>query len=237
MSTRFSTDQAVALLLAPFVLALIGLLYLVVVPLQGRPFLFAAERMRTRDEAFLLLKIRTMHPPRPSDEQSPLGGYQVNRITPVGAILRKLRLDELPQIINVLRGDIRFIGPRPPLRKYVEAYPEIYDEILRDTPPGITGLATVLVHNREERLLLACRSEAETDEVYRRRCIPVKARLDRLYRDRRGLGLKLFVLWRTVSRLSAARPEPGAAKRPGLPHADARRGDLHSHPDYAFAEI
>ena len=90
-----------------------------------------------------------------------------------------------------------FIGPRPPLRCHVEACPELYKIVLSDLP-GITGLATVLVHRREERLLSRCRSASETEEVYRAHCIALKARLDGIYRRNQCLSLDLFILWRTL---------------------------------------
>lgn len=201
MARKFSLDQLFALALCPLVFVLLGVLYVIVVPLQGRPFIFSSERMRSADQAFSLLKIRTMRPVRGAQCQSALGGDQKSRVTWIGAILRRTRLDELPQILNVLRGDLRFIGPRPPLGRYVALYPELYREVLADTPPGITGLATVLLHAREERLLSACRTHDETDRVYRQRCIPVKARLDLIYRDRRCLALNAKILWMTASRL------------------------------------
>ena len=201
MARQFSWDQVFALVLCPFVFVLLGLLYIIVVPLQGRPFIFSSERMRSADQRFLLLKIRTMNPPCEGELQSALGGDQKARITRIGMILRRTRLDELPQILNVLRGDIRFIGPRPPLARYVALYPDLYRQVLADTPPGITGLATVFLHAREERLLAACRTSEETDRVYRQLCNPIKARLDLMYRDRRSWMLNARILWMTVSRL------------------------------------
>lgn len=215
---RIGIAQCVALLLAPFAMLLLAILYCLVVPMQGRPFLYASERMRTPDRAFHLYKIRTLRPPVPESEESVLCGTQAQRVTAIGRVLRRSRLDELPQLFNVLKGDMRFIGPRPPLRRYVEAYPELYAKILEDTPPGITGLATVMVHRREERLLTACSDPVEADRVYRSRCIPVKARLDLLYRDRRGVLLNLLVLYRTFSRLAPVvlklrRPDPIGVSR------------------------
>lgn len=219
MARQVTLDQVFALLLLPVVLAVLGVLFLVVVPLQGRPFIFASKRMRGMDETFLLLKIRTMHPMDAGVDQSALGGDQKWRVTRIGAILRRTRLDELPQILNVLRGDIRFIGPRPPLAKYVALYPELYSRVLADTPPGITGLATVILHAREERLLSACRSPEETDRVYRARCIPIKARLDLIYQRRRGWALNAMILWLTLARLvpvvAARRSQPlGPTQKP-----------------------
>lgn len=212
MRARINTDQVIALFLLPVTLALLAVLYIPVIALQGRPFIYASERMRSVERGFSLYKIRSMHPPDAEGVESVLCRHQSRRVTRIGAFLRRTRLDELPQIFNVIRGDIRFIGPRPPLRRYVEAYPDIYREVLRDTPPGITGLATVMLHRREERLLSACEDAAQADFVYRTRCIPIKARLDLLYRERRGAWLNLLILFRTVSRLSFRGPHARACR-------------------------
>lgn len=198
-------SQIIAALLLPPILTLLGLLYLIVLPLQGRPFFYRSERMRDRETSFMLYKIRTMTPVEDAQEMA-LGGHQRQRITKVGLFLRRTRLDELPQIFNVLLGDIGFIGPRPPLRRHVIACPEEYGKVLSAVRPGITGLSTVMVHRREERLLSRCRTAAETEAVYLACCLPLKLRLDTLYAKRRGLMLDLIILWRTFTRLSAFRP-------------------------------
>ena len=208
---QFSIDQVLAVLLLPVIIPLLALLYIMVVPLQGRPFLFSAERMRGPTEGFIQFKIRTMQPVDRLSEQSVMGGDLAHRVTPIGAFLRKTRIDELPQIFNVIRGEMVFIGPRPPLRKYVETNPD-YAQALARGLPGITGLATVLLHTREERLLSACKNAAETDRVYREKCIPLKIRLDELYSQRKSLRLKAFILWRTVSRLAVGQASLGFFK-------------------------
>jgi lipopolysaccharide/colanic/teichoic acid biosynthesis glycosyltransferase len=92
-----------------------------------------------------------------------------------------------------------FVGPRPPLRRYVEAYPEIYGPVLRSRP-GLTGLATI-TYNRHERLLLAAStSAAETEAIYRRACVPRKARIDLIYQAHPGLCTDLWILLRTFIR-------------------------------------
>ncbi len=201
-----SVDRIIAFVMLPILLPLLAVLYVVVMALQGRPFIYSSERMRDADTAFRLYKIRTMHP-HPHDPEGALGGHQMRRVTPMGAWLRRYRLDEIPQVFNVIKGDIRFHGPRPPLRKHVAACPRRYRRLLASTRPGITGLATVMVHAREERLLTACRTASETEDVYIRRCLPLKLRLDTIYQQNRSLRLDAIVLWRTFTRLSfAARP-------------------------------
>ncbi|MDJ0638696.1 MAG: sugar transferase [Paracoccaceae bacterium] len=200
-------DWIVACLLAPIIFAVLALLFVIVVTVQGRPFLYRSERMRDADTPFHLYKIRTMHPACASRE-TPLGGGDAARVTAIGGVLRRLRLDELPQIVNVLRGDMCFIGPRPPLRHHVDAFPDQYRRLLRMARPGITGLATVVVHRREEKLLSECRSIAETETVYARRCLPIKLRLDYIYASKRSLLLDMVILWRTFSGLSLVRHSP-----------------------------
>lgn len=206
MQHNVTFDRAFATLLLPLVLPVLGFLYVLALLSQGRPFIYASERMRDADTSFRLYKIRTMRPPGFGDREGALGGHLAHRVTPLGVWLRRLRLDELPQIFNVIRGDIRFIGPRPPLRKHVEACPRRYRRLLASTRPGITGLATVMVHAREERLLSACRTAEETELVYQRRCLPVKLRLDMIYQRKRSLVLDLMVLWRTFARLLPTEP-------------------------------
>lgn len=167
---------------------------------EGGPLFYVSERMKTTDQAFWLVKLRTMRPPENGVEAGVTGGDKTDRITGFGRFLRRTRLDEIPQLWNVLRGDISFVGPRPPLRQYVEAYHGIYQAVLQSRP-GITGLATIVFHRHEERLLAACTSPEETENVYTGRCIPRKARLDLIYQRNRSLGLDLWLIARTALNL------------------------------------
>lgn len=166
---------------------------------QGRPIVFRSERMKTPSQSFLLLKFRTMLPATADEGVS--GGNKTTRITKAGRFLRRTRLDEVPQLWNILRGDISFVGPRPPLRIYVERFPQLYTKVLQNRP-GVTGLATLVVYKREERLLAKCTTSAETDAVYSGRCVPLKARVDLIYQQKQTLLLDIIILARTISRLS-----------------------------------
>jgi lipopolysaccharide/colanic/teichoic acid biosynthesis glycosyltransferase len=191
-------DIVVALLLAAILALPFAVLVAVLLWREGRPVFYVAERMRAPGRPFGLWKLRTMRP-APADS-GVSGGDKADRITPSGRFLRRTRLDEIPQLWNVLKGEMSFVGPRPPLRQYVERFPGLYARVLRSRP-GITGLATLHFHRHEERLLSRCRDAAETDAVYARRCVPRKARLDLIYQRRRNLCLDVVLMLRTAGKV------------------------------------
>ena len=162
---------------------------------QGRPVLYVSDRMRAPSEPFRLLKFRTMT--LIDDDSGATGAHKHWRITPFGRFLRRTRIDELPQLFNILRGDMSFVGPRPPLREYVERFPTRYAMVLR-TRPGVTGLATLIYHAHEDRIMARCHSPAATENAYYRRCLPTKLRLDMIYQRRRTLALDLWIILNTV---------------------------------------
>ncbi len=191
---RFLDVLAVLVLAVP--LLPLGLLTaLAILILDGRPVIYWAERMKTPTQSFKLAKFRSMTV-RPA-EMGVSGGDKSSRITRTGRFIRRSRLDELPQLWNVLKGDISFVGPRPPLREYVERFPEIYAQVLKSRP-GITGLATIVYHRHEELLLTRCKTAAETDAVYARACVPRKAKLDLIYQRRRNLRFDFYLMLKTV---------------------------------------
>ena len=188
-------DLAALILLGTILLPVLLVTALMVALLDGRPVFYAAERMKTPTQGFPLVKFRTMTVTQA--DQGVSGGNKAHRVTRTGATLRRLRLDEIPQLWNVLRGDISFVGPRPPLREYVERFPDVYAQVLKSRP-GITGLASIAFHRHEEYLLAKCQSSKETDEIYARRCVPRKARLDLMYQRKRNLCLDAWIMIKTV---------------------------------------
>lgn len=201
-------DLALALVLVAVLAVPFAALLAVLLATEGRPLFYRAERMRAPGRPFRLWKLRTMRPAASDGGVS--GGDKAARVTRAGRVLRASRLDEVPQLWNVLRGDMSFVGPRPPLREYVERFPDLYARVLQSRP-GITGLATLVYHRAEERLLAPCRDAAETDAVYARRCVPRKARLDLIYQRNRTLCLDAVLLGRTVGRV-LPRLRPGGRR-------------------------
>jgi lipopolysaccharide/colanic/teichoic acid biosynthesis glycosyltransferase len=168
---------------------------------DGRPIFYKSERMKTLKQSFMLVKFRTM---QVSDVPTGVaGGAMMQRVSPLGHILRRLRLDELPQIWNVLRGDLSFVGPRPPLPCHVEQFPGIYEKVLA-IRPGITGLATLVFHKHEHRILGHIWSQDLAERIYLRRCIGRKARLDMIYANRQSRLLDTIIILKTLNALSCA---------------------------------
>jgi len=126
----------------------------------------------------------------------------------LGARLRIRRLDEFPQLWNILKGDMSFVGPRPPLPEYVLRFPNVYGRILKNRP-GVTGLATVRFHKHEARLLARCRTAKETDVVYARNCVPRKARLDMIYQRHQSVTYDILLILETLTTLLPSMPLRG----------------------------
>ncbi|RID91033.1 sugar transferase [Gemmobacter lutimaris] len=189
-------DLTLALLLSALLAVPFALLVVVLLVREGRPVFYVAERMKAPGVPFRLWKLRTMTVARQDSGVS--GGDKATRITATGRFLRAARLDEIPQLWNVIRGDMSFVGPRPPLRLYVERFPALYAEVLQSRP-GITGLATLHFHRHEEYLLSRCKTPEETDAVYARRCVRRKAALDLIYQRNQGVCFDLTLLWHTGS--------------------------------------
>jgi lipopolysaccharide/colanic/teichoic acid biosynthesis glycosyltransferase len=188
-------DIILAVLLIIPTIPVLLILMAVLLIIEGRPLFYVSERMKTPTRGFALVKLRTMRVG--ASDGGVTGGNKSNAIPPVFRALRKSRLDELPQLWNVLRGDMSFVGPRPPLRTYVDDFPAIYNDVLRNRP-GITGLASLRFHEHEEQLLAACDTPAQTDHVYRTRCVPRKAALDLIYQRHGSRCFDRAVGWETA---------------------------------------
>ena len=195
-------DILISLALLFCLLPILILVSLLIYLIDGGPVFYLSERMSKPTESFQLIKFRTMSVV--ASESGVSGGDKSQRITKTGRRIRQMRIDEIPQLVNVLKGEMSLVGPRPPLRQYVERFPEIYDDVLLSRP-GITGLATLHYHRHEERLLANTRDLSETDAVYSRTCVPRKARLDIIYQAHSSLCFDMIIILKTVMQKLMAR--------------------------------
>jgi lipopolysaccharide/colanic/teichoic acid biosynthesis glycosyltransferase len=116
-----------------------------------------------------------------------------HRVTRVGHFLRKYKLDELPQLYNVLKNEMSIVGPRPELRKYVDLYSNFDREILL-IKPGITDYASILFRNENKLLAL----QANPEKHYIETVVPVKIRLNRKYANNKTLKNYLIIIVKTI---------------------------------------
>jgi lipopolysaccharide/colanic/teichoic acid biosynthesis glycosyltransferase len=194
-------------ILGPILIWLI--LYLLIK--EGRPLFYVAERMKGPQTPFNLWKLRTMTVV--DEDQGVSGGNKSARVTKTGDWLRRKRLDEFPQLWNILKGDLSFVGPRPPLREYVERFPDIYCEVLKSRP-GVTGLATIRFHKHEDRLLSDCETPQQTDDVYCRICVPRKAQLDLIYQRNQSTCYDFDLVFETIENLFTRQKGRKSAQMP-----------------------
>ena len=202
-------DVCVTLLLLPAALVVGGLIALAVAIDSPGPLLYRSWRVGRDGAPFPMLKFRTM---RHRAQGPAISARHDERLTPLGRLLASTRLDELPQLWNVLKGDMRLVGPRPELEEFVRDHEDSYDQILR-IPPGLTG-PTQLAYADEGALLA---SAADRESTYRSEILPGKVLLDLEYVRSNTLLGDLSVIARTCllpavklgyrAGLSAGRPE------------------------------
>jgi len=159
------------------------------------PIFFRQRRVGRGFRPFFIFKFRTMaHDP--SGRGRPITVGDDPRITRVGRFLRRTKIDELPQLINVLKGEMSFVGPRPELPQYVELFRNDYAEILR-IRPGITDLASLKYHNEAAVLKRFENPEAE----YCNRILPDKISLAKEYVKKSSFIFDLALIVKTLPKI------------------------------------
>ena len=185
-------DIVVALVMLAFLILPILVIAVLVKATSPGHVCFRQERVTTYGRRFRIFKFRTMV------ENAEALGTQVttdgdSRVTKIGRVLRKYRLDELPQIFNVLGGSMSFVGTRPEVPRYVEQYqPEYYATLL--LPAGITSLASIM-YKDEEKLLS---SAEDADRVYIETVLPEKMKYNLKYVKHFGFFSDIGLMFKTV---------------------------------------
>lgn len=165
-------DYVLALLLLPILLPLIGLLALFSTFDTAEAGIFVQTRIGKEGRPFKMLKIRTMK----GERDSFVTTDKTHNITSLGKLLRKTKLDETPQIFNILLGQMSFVGPRPDVPGYADCL-EGEDRIILSVKPGITGPAQLKYRNEDEELMLKNDPQKYNDEVL----WPGKVAINRIY--------------------------------------------------------
>jgi len=161
------------------------------------PVFFRQQRVGRDGKLFRIHKFRTMSAGQPGGDQLLITVGADPRITRAGATLRRTKLDELPQLLDVVRGDMSLVGPRPEVPRYVALYPEALRAKVLSVRPGITDLASIEYHDESELLARAADPEREYVEVV----MPAKLRAAARYVDEMSLATDVRVLGSTLRAL------------------------------------
>lgn len=162
---------------------------------SGFPVFYRQSRVGKHNRDFKLFKFRTMHSGADKKGLLTVGGRDP-RVTAVGYYLRKYKLDELPQLFNVLIGNMSLVGPRPEVRKYVELYNEEQKKVLSVTP-GITDLASLkFIHEND---LLA--KSPDPEKTYIEEIMPEKLALNKEYIQHHSFGMDLKIIFATLKKI------------------------------------
>ncbi len=175
-------------------LPLIGLVAILVRATSRGPAFFRQPRVGRKGRTFTLYKLRTMRVSSEGPEVTTRGDH---RITPLGRFLRRSKLDELPQLWNVVRGEMSLVGPRPEVPRYVDLEDPLWKRVLA-VRPGITDPVTLRL--RDEEAVLAT-VEGDPERFYREELQPAKLRAYAAYLERRSPGSDVGVLFQTVAKV------------------------------------
>lgn len=214
---RIFLDRMFAAVAGLIAAPLVGLLALLVRRHDGGPGLISVPRVGRDNRPFAMWKVRTMR----SDDAggraagSSLTSFEDDRITPIGRRLRAFHLDELPQLYNVVRGEMTLLGPRPEAPEFVDASQSEWRAVL-SVPPGIAGPTQVIVNDWERELI----SSDVDGTAYRTQVLPAKLAIDHWYLRRSSARIDALVMitlgrrflpgtgsWTLKQRVSAEVPE------------------------------
>ena len=190
-------------LLTPVMLVVALLVYL----RSGRPVLYREPRVGRGGKPFTVLKFRTLYPG--STTLGSIAPEDDPRITAVGLPLRRTRLDELPQLLNVLIGDMSLVGPRPMVQSHADSLESATRQALLSVRPGVTDPAAVLFY--AEDAVMAGRPDADAE--YLQVLLPAKARVQLEYLQNWSLMLDICVMQQTVTRVWSRRAREDSKKR------------------------
>lgn len=159
------------------------------------PIFFCQIRIGQFGKPFKIIKFRTMYGVSQAGLSLTIGGDA--RITRCGRVLRKYKLDEIPQLINVLKGEMSLVGPRPEVPEYVALYPDNIRDYVLSVPVGITDYASIIFSNEHE--LLANSEQPEIDYV--EKILPLKLAYHQHYVSQHNLFLDIILILKTFKRV------------------------------------
>ena len=173
----------------------IPIIILLRITAEGEVFYFQ-ERIGLKNSRFQIWKFATMLKNSMNMGTGSITLQNDFRVTPIGKFLRKTKINELPQIINILKGDISLVGPRPLVTKTFSAYTEEIQSKIYNVKPGLTGIGSIVF--RDEESLISAVKDEDPHEFYKRVIAPYKGELEMWYQDHKSFFLDLQLIFMTA---------------------------------------
>ncbi len=187
-------DIIVSVMLIVLLIPIFLLISIIIIFNSKGGAIFSQQRVGKNGKLFTLYKFRTMVINQQNKSLLTVG--EDNRITTIGKWLRKTKMDELPQLFNILKGDMSFVGPRPEVPKYVEYYTDEQRKVL-SVKPGLTDIASLVYINESEELARA----GNPEEYYIRHILPKKLNLSLQYIEKQNFVTDLVIIFKTVLKI------------------------------------
>lgn len=168
----------------------------IILKFTGEGYVFYKQnRVGLNGKEFGLLKFATMLKDSPSMKNAYITTTNDPRVLPFGKFLRKSKINELPQLLNILKGDISIVGPRPQVKDHLNMYPDVDREHILSIKPGLTGIASIFF--RDEEVLIS-KSELSPKEFYFQYIIPYKVKLELWYIDKASFNTYFKLIFLTA---------------------------------------
>ena len=182
------------LILAPILVPImIGL------KLTGEGYIFYfQERVGFKNKLFNIWKYATMLKDSPNMSGGIMTLKKDPRITPMGGFLRKTKINELPQLFNVWRGEMSFVGPRPVMQKSFDAYPAHVQQVIYNVTPGVTGIGSIIFRDEEDLLTKAKEEGNDPWEFYKNYIYPYKGEVEAWYQKNQSFMVDFMILFLTA---------------------------------------
>lgn len=182
------------LLLAPLLIpVMIGL------KLTGEGYIwYKQERVGYKNKPFLIWKFATMLLNSPNMGGGIITTKKDPRITPMGGFLRKSKINELPQLINIFKGDMSFVGPRPVMHKSFEAYPKDVQLVIYNVKPGLSGIGSIIFRDEEELITEVKNNGGDTWAFYSNKIYPFKGEVEKWYQEHESFIVDVKIIMVTA---------------------------------------
>ena len=168
---------------------------IIILTLTGEGFVwYQQDRVGYKNKIFKILKFASMLKDSPNMKGGIITTKNDPRITPIGGFLRKTKINELPQLINILKGEMSFVGPRPVMNISYNSYPENIKSKIYNIVPGLTGIGSIIFRDEEELISEVKNKGEDIWEFYQKKIYPYKGKLEIWYQENQSFILDIKII-------------------------------------------